>query len=63
MCGVGFGMGIERLLMVMQAAGVQIPKPSALKIFFCAMGPDARRRSFSLMQGAARRRNRRRYGS
>ena len=50
MCGVGFGMGIERLLMVMQAAGVQIPKPSALKIFFCAMGPDARRRSFSLMQ-------------
>ena len=46
MCGVGFSMGIERLLMVMQAAGVQIPKPSALKIFFCAMGPDARRRSF-----------------
>ncbi len=50
MCGVGFGMGIERLLMVMRAAGVQIPQPAPLKIFLAAMGPEARRESFALMQ-------------
>lgn len=49
MCGVGFGMGMERLLLVMEAAGVQIPQPKALRVFLCTMGEDARRKGFALM--------------
>lgn len=49
MSGMGFGMGIERLLMVMEGAGVEIPKPEALKVFLCTMGQPAREKAFALL--------------
>lgn len=50
MPGVGFGMGIERLLMVMEQAGAEIPQPAGLSVFLCAMGDAARVHTFELMQ-------------
>lgn len=40
--GVGFGLGIERLLMLMEANGVEIPKPEPLKAFIAVMGEEAK---------------------
>lgn len=42
MPGVGFGMGVERLLMVMDQLNVEIPKPSITDVFVCTMGDKAR---------------------
>lgn len=50
MPGVGFGMGIERLLMVMEQVGAEIPQPAGLSVFLCAMGDAARVHTFELMQ-------------
>ncbi len=49
MPGIGFGMGIERLLMVMESAGVIIPEPQPLQIFLCTMGQAAREKAFQLL--------------
>ena len=40
--GVGFGLGIERLLLVLEAAGVQIPKPEHCDVFIAYLGETAR---------------------
>jgi histidyl-tRNA synthetase len=40
--GVGFGMGIERLLLVLEAAGREIPKPKACDVFIAALGEQAK---------------------
>lgn len=40
--GVGFGMGVERLLMVMELLGIDIPRPSVTDVFVCTMGENAR---------------------
>ena len=42
MAGVGFGMGMERLLLVMENQGVEIPKPTVCDVFFCTYGKAAR---------------------
>lgn len=39
--GVGFGMGIERVLMLMEAEGVKIPDEPAVKLYIAAMGDEA----------------------
>ncbi len=49
MPGIGFGMGMERLLMVMQNAGVVIPKPQPLYVFLCTMGKAAREKAISII--------------
>ncbi|MGI6664006.1 MAG: histidine--tRNA ligase [Christensenellaceae bacterium] len=49
MPGVGFGMGMERLLMVMENAGVTIPQPEEVEIFLCTMGDAARKKAFSYL--------------
>ena len=36
--GVGFGMGIERLLLVLEAAGIEIPKPRTCDVFIAVLG-------------------------
>lgn len=36
--GIGFGMGIERLLMVMEAEGADMPEKETCDIFFASMG-------------------------
>ena len=48
-CGMGFGMGIERLLMLMDAQGVEIPKAPPVKLFIAAMGEKAYKKAFSLV--------------
>ncbi len=40
--GVGFGLGKERLLMLMEANGVEIPKPSDCDVFIATMGEAAK---------------------
>lgn len=39
--GVGFGLGMERLLLVLEAAQVDIPEPKICNIFIAALGPTA----------------------
>lgn len=40
--GVGFGLGIERLLLTMEAAGIEIPEPETTEVFIAVMGEEAR---------------------
>ncbi|NLB23899.1 MAG: histidine--tRNA ligase [Clostridiales bacterium] len=40
--GVGFGMGIERLLLVMEVNGVIIPEPSETDLFIAFIGEEGR---------------------
>ncbi len=40
--GVGFGLGIERLLLLMEATGKEIPQPENLDIFIAVMGERAK---------------------
>ncbi|MCQ2548143.1 MAG: histidine--tRNA ligase [Clostridia bacterium] len=47
--GVGWGMGIERLLMVMEANGIEIPKPSTSDVFVATMGENAKHYGLKLV--------------
>ncbi|MDR3242448.1 MAG: histidine--tRNA ligase [Clostridiales Family XIII bacterium] len=40
--GVGFGLGIERLLLAMDACGAEIPKPAPADVFIAALGESAK---------------------
>ena len=40
---VGFGMGMERLLLTMEAAGTQIPAPEMIDIYFATVGDEAKK--------------------
>lgn len=46
--GVGFGMGMERLLMVMEGQGLCIPKPSQFDVYVCTMGEEPKLAGFAL---------------
>ncbi|MGF6375570.1 histidyl-tRNA synthetase [Clostridiales Family XIII bacterium PM5-7] len=48
--GVGFGLGIERLLMLMEANGIEIPKPEPLKAFIAVMGDEAKKFGLKLLR-------------
>ena len=48
--GVGFGLGKERLLLTMEACGVQIPEPSDADVFIAVMGEEAKSAGLKLMQ-------------
>ena len=39
--GIGFGLGLERLLLTMQAQGIEIPGKPVPKIFVCELGDKA----------------------
>lgn len=47
--GVGFGLGIERLLMLMDANGVEIPEPSPVEVFIVTMGDKAKAEGLGLI--------------
>ena len=49
MPGIGFGMGIERLLMIMENAGLEVTKPSVTDVYVCPMGDQARQKAFQLV--------------
>jgi len=40
--GIGFGLGLERLLMCMEAQDIEFPKPKDIKLFVCELGENAR---------------------
>lgn len=46
--GIGFGMGMERLLLVMENEGIKIPKPRLFDVYFVSMGEEARKKAFAL---------------
>ncbi len=52
--GVGFGMGIERLLLVLEAAGRQIPKPDVCDVFIAGLGKTARAQALKTAQSLRR---------
>ncbi len=45
---VGFGLGIERLLLLMEEEGIEIPEPSKCDLFIAAMGDAAKRKGIVL---------------
>ncbi len=48
MPGIGFGLGMERLLLVMENERIAIPKPRLFDIYFVTIGDDARKKAFAL---------------
>lgn len=48
MPGVGFALGIERLLLTMEANGVEIPKPRETEVFIVIMGDRAKKYGLKL---------------
>lgn len=48
--GVGFGLGKERLLLTMEACGVEIPEPAGADVFIAVMGDEARAAGLKLMR-------------
>ncbi len=47
--GIGFGLGIERLIMCMKAQGAYLPEKKKLKIFVCNMGDGAKPAAIKLV--------------
>lgn len=41
MPAVGFGMGLERLIMTIEGAGIEIPKPDHIQLYIGSMGEKA----------------------
>ena len=48
--GVGYGLGKERLLLTMEACGVEIPEPDSADVFIAVMGEDAKAAGLKLMR-------------
>ena len=48
-CGVGFGMGIESLLMLMEAENVIIPERENVKLYIATMGDAAYKKAFEIV--------------
>ena len=48
--GVGFGLGMERLLLVLESQNIEIPKPIVCDIYFTTAGEKAREKAFELTQ-------------
>lgn len=46
--GVGFGLGMERLLLLMQESGADFEKPTRLDLFIASIGAQAGLRAFAL---------------
>lgn len=47
---LGFAMGIERLLMLMDKHGIEIPKPSTCDLYVAVMGESASLKSFEIIK-------------
>jgi len=48
--GVGFGMGLERLLLVLDKQGVELPIETALDVYVAVLGTGANGRALELVQ-------------
>lgn len=52
--GIGFAMGLERLLMVMEEQGCEFPEPQGCDLYLAAMGEAAAKEAFRLTTGLRR---------
>lgn len=50
MPSLGFALGMERLLMLMDAQGIEIEKPDNCDIYIASLGENARNKAFELAQ-------------
>ena len=48
---VGFGLGIERLLLYLDQLGVDVPKPEPVDVLIFGMGDGERQKAFELVNG------------
>jgi histidyl-tRNA synthetase len=48
--GVGFGLGIERLLMLMDANGYKIPEPEPVEVFIAVIGDEAKAEGLKVLR-------------
>jgi histidyl-tRNA synthetase len=48
--GVGFGLGIERLLLTLEANGVVIPEPEGVDVFIAILGENGKKYGLSLLR-------------
>ena len=46
--GVGFGMGLERVIMLMEQLGVEIPNEDSVKVFIASAGENANKKAFEI---------------
>ena len=49
-CGIGFAAGIERLLLLMENTGVEIPKDDGVEIYIASMGEQALEKAFYIVK-------------
>lgn len=47
--GVGFGMGLERVLMLIETKGVEIPKEPEVSLYVASIGEEAYAKAFSIV--------------
>ncbi len=47
--GMGFGMGMERLLMVMESQGIEIPQPRLYDVYIAPVGDDAKLKAIEIV--------------
>ncbi len=45
---LGFAMGMERLIMLMNNQGIEIPRPEACDLYIAALGESAKKKAFEL---------------
>lgn len=48
---LGFGMGMERLLLLMETQGIEIQKPPVCDLYIIGMGEEAKLRAFQIIEG------------
>ena len=48
---LGFGMGIERLLLLLDAQGIEIPEPPVCDIYVIGIGDKAKMKAFNIIEG------------
>lgn len=46
--GIGFGMGIERLILVLESLGIDLPEPRVCDVYVCTLGDAASMKGFSI---------------
>ena len=51
MAGIGFGMGITRLILAMQQCGVVIENPNKPVLYIASMGKAAENRALTIVNG------------
>lgn len=47
--GIGFGLSIERLLLALEAEGIEIPNESGIDLYVCTMSDEARNMASTLL--------------